>query len=332
MCSECMLFRFGHFKRTIRQKMKSIISVGCGTVGYATCLSLSSLGHSIIGIDECVTARSRMIKAGFPCYSTHEVMGGKSVENATVDAILIALPTPFCTHTNTLSVASIMSSLPLVSHFIRSRPSSSSLLIILQSTVPMGTSRNFFKALEAQNSEEDSHFHMIYHPEFLRADQSENDALHPIKQIFGLVDGKPVMDSLFCENVLQEIFSPIGSSRSPITILGSAEEAEYLKLVHNFSNAMRISFSNCCGRLASMLSLELDREIDASRVLSIVSDTAESFYNSKYGIQTGYPYSGACLPKDVQYFMTLTDQQPYQQFLQSVHLINEQERFNQPPE
>ena len=81
-----------------------------------------------------------------------------------------------------------------------------------------------------------------------------------------------------------------------------------------------------------MLSLELDREIDASRVLSIVSDTAESFYNSKYGIQTGYPYSGACLPKDVQYFMTLTDQQPYQQFLQSVHLINEQERFNQPPE
>ena len=137
-----------------------------------------------------------MIKAGFPCYSTHEVIEGKSVENATVDAILIALPTPFCNQSNTLSVASIMSSLPLVSYFVRSRPSSSSLLIILQSTVPLGASRKFYKALEAQNTEEDSRFHVIYHPEFLRADQSENDALRPIKQLFGLVDGKPVLDSI----------------------------------------------------------------------------------------------------------------------------------------
>ena len=54
--------------------MKTIICIGCGTVGYATCLSLSSLGHSIIGIDTCLNARNRMIKYGFPCYSPEEIL------------------------------------------------------------------------------------------------------------------------------------------------------------------------------------------------------------------------------------------------------------------
>jgi UDP-glucose 6-dehydrogenase len=190
----------------------------------------------------------------------------------------------------------------------------------------MGTSQKFADALKKTNIDDICDYHLFYHPEFLRAEKSEHDALHPIKQIFGYIDGKPKMDSSFYISNLEEIFSPRGSSRSPITMMESAEEAEFLKLVHNFSNAMRISFSNCCARLALPLSIKLNRQIDASRVLSIVSETAESFYNNKYGINPGYPYAGHCLPKDVQCFMNITDEQPYQQFIQSVHLINEKEK------
>src|ERR1700722_20252448 len=309
--------------------MKTIICIGCGTVGYATCLSLSSLGHSIIGIDTCLNARNRMIKYGFPCYSPEEILFENKFNDILIDAILVALPTPYCPLTKTLSDEYIMSSIPLISYFLKKKLNEKSLLIIIHSTVSVGTSRKFFNTLKNENIDEIRDYHLIYHPEFLRADKSEYDASHPRKQIFAYVDGKSQIDSTFYLNILQEIFSPDGSSRPPITMMRSAEEAEYLKLVHNFSNALRISFSNCCAQLASSLSLKLDQEIDTSRVLSIVSETAESFYNNKYGIRPGYPYAGQCLPKDVRCFMNLTKEQPYRQFIQSVHLVNEKEKNHQ---
>ncbi|CAF1027679.1 unnamed protein product [Adineta steineri] len=306
--------------------MKNIICIGCGIVGYATCLSLSSLGHSIVGIDTCMIARNRMINMNFSCFSPDEVMFEDKMNDILVDVILIVLPTPFCSLTNTLSDESIMLSIGLISYLIKKKKDDNPVMIILQSTVSVGTSRKLFNGLKLFNTDDNCNYHLFYHPEFLRAEKSQYDALHPIKQIFGLTDGKPKLDLSYYENILEEIFSPIGSFRSSITMMSSSEEAEFLKLVHNFSNAMRISFSNCCAHLASLLSSKLDKEIDASRVLSIVCETAESFYNNKYGIKPGYPYSGACLPKDIQCFMNITEQYPYRQFLESIHLINEQEK------
>jgi nucleotide sugar dehydrogenase len=309
--------------------MKTIICIGCGTVGYATCLSLSSLGHSIIGIDKCLNARNRMIKYGFLCYSLEEILFEDKLNDILIDAMLIALPTPYCPLIKTLSDEYLMSSIPLISFFLKKKLDEKSLLIIIHSTVSVGTSRSFLNALKNENIDKIRDYYLIYHPEFLRAKTSEYDALNPIKQIFAYVDEKSQIDSTIYLNILQEIFSPDGFSRPSITMIESVEEAEYLKLVHNFSNALRISFSNCCAQLASLLSLKLDKQIDASRVLSIVSETAESFYNNKYGIIPGYPYSGHCLPKDVLCFTNITEEQPYQQFIQSVHLINEKEKYHQ---
>jgi nucleotide sugar dehydrogenase len=309
--------------------MKNIICIGCGTVGYATSLSLSSLGHLIIGIDPSVTARNQMIKIGYSCFSPDEVLLEGQLNNVLIDVILITLPTPFCPITNSLSDELIMSSIEFICYLLKRKRDDKSIFIILHSTVSVGTSRKLFNAIKMFNKDDNDNYHLFYHPEFLRAEKCEYDALHPIKQIFGLVDGQPQMDLVLYKNILEEIFSPIDSFRSSITMMSSGEEAEYLKLVHNFSNALRISFSNCCAQIASMISVQADKQIDASRVLSIVSETAESFYNNKYGINPGYPYSGACLPKDVQCLMNITEEEPYRQFIQSVHLINEKEKTNQ---
>ncbi len=101
--------------------MKNILCIGCGTVGYATCLALSSLGHSIIGVDKCLIARNRMIKSGFPCFSLEEIMFDKKHNGLLINVILIALPTPFCLSTNKLSDEYLMSSITLISYLIQNK-------------------------------------------------------------------------------------------------------------------------------------------------------------------------------------------------------------------
>ncbi|CAF1348849.1 unnamed protein product [Adineta steineri] len=189
-----------------------------------------------------------MIKPGFPCYSLEEIMFEEKFSDLLIGAILIALPTPFCPLTNTLSDEYLMFSITLISLFI-----------IIHSIVSVGITQNFFNVLNNTNLDDICDYHLIYRSEFLRAEKSEYDALHPIKQIFDYIDGKPKINSFFYINILEETFSPSGSLRSRITVMESAKKAESLKLVHNFSNATRISFPNCCAQLASSLSLKLNK-------------------------------------------------------------------------
>ena len=310
--------------------MKTIACIGCGTVGYATCLALSSLGHAVVGIDTSMTARNALAKKNFPCFSPNEVMLEGQLNCSTLDAVLIALPTPFCPTRKELVDDAIMSSVELIGHLCRQKQDNQPMLIILKSTVSVGTSRKLFRAIQTQINDDDCQYQLFYHPEFLRAANNEQDALHPIKQVFGYVGGKPHMPPSSCQPLLEQIFSPaIGMHRAPIVMMSSSEEAEYLKIAHNFSNALRISFSNCVAQVAATFSTRFEQPIDGARILSIISDTAESFYNNKYGIEPGYPYGGACLVKDVQYLMNAASEEPYRQFIQLIHVINEEEKKQQ---
>ncbi|CAN0592055.1 unnamed protein product, partial [Ectocarpus sp. 12 AP-2014] len=72
----------------------------------------------------------------------------------------------------------------------------------------------------------------------------------------------------------------VGRDESKLTVLNIAE-AEFMKLVHNYANGLKISFANCIYGLAH----ELDPTIDAQKVLYLVSSTAECFLSRKYGLR-----------------------------------------------
>ncbi len=70
-----------------------------------------------------------MIKYGFLCYSLEEILFEDKLNDVLIDAILVALPTPYCPLIKTLSDKYLMSSIPLISFFLKKKLDEKSLLI-----------------------------------------------------------------------------------------------------------------------------------------------------------------------------------------------------------
>ena len=100
-------------------------------------------------------------------------------------------------------------------------------------------------------------------------------------------------------DLLQGLYSPLCQrNHTPIfrTDLRTAEMAKY---AHNLFNAAKISFTN----ETWLVSKELG--IDGNQVMALVAQSAEGMWNPRYGIRGGFPYSGNCLPKDIEAFVNL---------------------------
>lgn len=94
----------------------------------------------------------------------------------------------------------------------------------------------------------------------------------------------------------------------------------YFVPVDSYANGLKISFANCIYGLAN----ELDPNIDAQKVLYLVSTTAECFLSRKYGLRVGAPYGGVCLPKDVPELTSLApDGSVFREFLSGTGKIND---------
>ncbi|CAN0131517.1 unnamed protein product, partial [Ectocarpus sp. 12 AP-2014] len=156
---------------------------------------------------------------------------------------------------------------------------------------------------------------VAFQPEFLRAVSCEEDARAPWQIVFGCAkdadDTRARMSNCFLDFV--------GRDENKLTVLTIAE-AEFMKLVHNYANGLKISFANCIYGLAH----ELDPSIDAQKVLYLVSSTAECFLSRKYGLRVGAPYGGVCLPKDVPELTSLAPEgSVFREFLSGTGKINE---------
>ncbi len=71
------------------------------------------------------------------------------------------------------------------------------------------------------------------------------------------------------------------------------------KYAHNLFNAAKISFTNEMWLASKALG------IDGDQVMALVAQSAEGMWNPRYGIRGGFPYSGACLPKDIAAFVSV---------------------------
>ena len=77
-------------------------------------------------------------------------------------------------------------------------------------------------------------------------------------------------------------------------IVTDLETAECAKCVSNAFNAVKITFFNQMAELAERTGAS------AETVGEIVARGAEGMWNPPYGIRTGAPFGGTCLPKDAR--------------------------------
>lgn len=85
------------------------------------------------------------------------------------------------------------------------------------------------------------------------------------------------------------------------------EEAELCKLYHNGFNAAKISYFNQAARMSSAVAEISGRPVSMSAIQQALPVSCEGLWNLRYGIRSGMPFSGHCLPKDSQALAFLED-------------------------
>ena len=179
-------------------------------------------------------------------------------------------------------------------------------LLILKSTVPVGTARVVKEAVKRSGLA----LHVVSNPEFLKEGSAVNDFLKPERVVIGT-------DSDYARQIMSDLYAPFVRSGNPILFM-SNESAEMSKYASNVFLAMKISFINELATLAEKVGADV-REVRKA----LISD-------SRIGPQFLYPgcgYGGSCFPKDVLALIDVGKQQGMElDMFRAIHSINERQK------
>ena len=154
------------------------------------------------------------------------------------------------------------------------------LIIVLKSTVPIGTGENVKKYLADKT---DKKFVIVNNPEFLKEGSAVDDFMKPERVIIGTDD-----DNAW--SLMEELYEPFNHQVGR-TIRMSNLSAEMTKYAANCFLATKISFMNEIARLCDKTGADVNEVRHG-----IATD-------SRIGSQFLYPgpgYGGSCFPKDVK--------------------------------
>lgn len=286
-------------------KQETIVQIGCGVVGEAYALAYKYYGFPIIGIDVQPDIIKKMKSHGIACYYADKVP-----EHINADIILLSLPTP-CDDGQKLEMKYLWSTIPTVTQLIEQSIGLDP-IVVIRSTVPPGFSMEYENKLKQSTNKK---FYIAFQPEFLRAKSHKEDAINPWKVIFGIKENENYEVTTRLSNVFLKFVENDPRLLNVLTI----KEAEIYKLIHNYYNALKISFANTMYGISN----HIDAEIDIQKLLFLITETSEAMLNPKYGLKVGSPYMGTCLPKDSRQMRDLAPKGPLKEFIASTIEVNE---------
>src|SRR5215207_58807 len=157
-------------------------------------------------------------------------------------------------------------------------------LLVFRSTMLPGTMRNVvLDYLEANcNLKRGKDYDVLYNPEFLRQHSALDDFFNPDRIVIG-------QESSGSPSPLLDLYSPLTRN----IILTGYEEAEMAKYTANWFLALKISYFNEISMICKKMGIS-DNQVS----LAVLSDKRIG----KYGTRGGWPYGGACFPKDTEAF------------------------------
>lgn len=299
-------------------KKEVILQIGCGVVGSANIKGYKHHGFDVKGLDVIPSIIEKMNNCGI---ETRHPDNDLSDWND-ISIILISVPTPLDKEKKKLSMNYIWSTIPNVLKLIQ-QSIYNDVIVVMRSTVPPGLTIKYERKLEYELRKIncDKQFYVAFQPEFLRAKTAEDDAKHPWKVLFGY----KYNDNDVKERMTNMLLKFVNGNKDDLKIM-TLEEAELHKYIHNYSNALKISFANSMYGLVRAINDEEKIDMDSQQIMNIVATTAESFLNPRYGIKVGNFYAGECLSKDPISLITLAkeynvDERIYN-FLNGVEEVN----------
>lgn len=257
------------------ENSKIVHIVGAGVVGSATGNAFKSLGHDVRYVELLAARRQQLEKAG---ERVQQYLDLGDEENS---FIFVCVPTP--SSAKGYDLAHLRAALRSVGAALSSARGFH--VVVTRSTVAPRTWCDVAipELEDASGRRVTDGFDVASAPEFLRQVSATADALSPRVTVVAAVNGDVRRD-------VAALFAPLGGQ---LKTFDDPTVAEVIKLANNCFNATKISFHNEIYKICQHLNVP--QEV----VSQVVAESAEGSYNPTYGIAGGYPYGGACLPKDL---------------------------------
>ncbi len=265
----------------------NIAVIGLGYVGCVTAACLSSLGHTVTGVDRDDHKVSSVLggvapffEPGLPEMVKNNVAAGRlratsslsdAIRNADIALICVGTPSEKSGNLGLDQlrrvVAEIAQNLPG-----RVKP----LIVAVRSTVFPGTCEEIVIPALGGKAQ------VVSNPEFLREGVAVKDFMEPSLVVVGGTDRATV------ERVAA-VYEPLGFEACLVTL----RTAEMIKYACNAFHAVKIAFANEIGALSASLG------VDGREVMDTVCQDVKLNASAAY-LKPGFAFGGSCLPKDLR--------------------------------
>lgn len=297
-----------------------IAVLGTGYVGLVSAACLAELGHSVTAVDIDPARIELLRQGGMPLYepglaplvAVHQATGqlGFTVDLGLalrdVDVVMIAIGTPPGSD-GQADVSAVLHAAQAVGQQLQQAA-----VLVMKSTVPVGTSERVQALVQAQLKQRGLRFRVpvVSNPEFLREGTAVRDFLHPDRVIVGAARRA---DS----ELMHVLYGPLVARGVPLLVM-DLRSAELTKYAANVMLAARISLINEIACIAEGAGADIEQVR-----LGLGSD-------KRLGpdfLRAGIGYGGSCFPKDVQALAQIAESvgQPAR-MLKAVHQVNEQQK------
>ncbi len=280
--------------------------IGVGYVGLVTAACLAELGHPVVCRDIDPERVAMLQRGEVPIHEpgVPELLQ-RNAERLTFtldmeDVFAAARIAIICV--DTPPTASGDADLSRVEAVIEALPASAEgAILVMKSTVPVGTGRRVRTELDARGREDVGY---VSNPEFLREGSAVADFREPDRVVVG---GDRPDDVERVARLYQDLNAPI--------VTTDTASAEMIKLASNAFLATKISFVNEIANVCERVGADVE---EVARGMGMDARIGQSF------LRPGIGYGGSCFPKDVTALKQLAGNTGYSfQLLASVIEVNE---------
>ena len=290
-----------------------IAMIGTGYVGLVSGACFSEFGFSVTCVDKDEEKVLRLKSNKMPIYEPglealverNQVSGRLSfttdLKNAVVnsDVVFIAVGTPARRGDGHADLSYVFHAAEEISEAI-----SGYTVIVMKSTVPVGTGRKVFNIVKQKRP--DLNFDVASNPEFLREGSAINDFMRPDRVVVGTTGIK-------AKEVLKKVYNPLYLIETPIQFT-DLETAELIKYAANAFLAIKISYINQIADLCEKVGADVH---DIAKGIGLDNRIGGKF------LHPGPGFGGSCFPKDTLALVKTT-----QQFGSRISLVEEVIRYN----
>jgi UDPglucose 6-dehydrogenase len=279
---------------------------GGGYAGLVTGACFAELGHSVT-IRDIVPEKIAALQAGkIPIYEpgladlvarnaerlAFTLDAAKAVAGAGFVFVTVDTPPTYSGDADLSRVWTVIEELPR---------SSERTILVMKSTVPVGTGEKVRAALDARGLE---HVGYVSNPEFLAEGTAVRDFLETDRIVVGAF-----------EQADAEAVAALHAGIDAPVVIAEVASAEMIKLASNAFLGTRISFINEIANVCELVGADVN---DVARGMGL-----DARIGTRY-LKPGIGFGGSCFPKDISFLKLLAGNSGYHfQLLNSVIEVNE---------